>query len=495
MSVKISDLTNIATDPSTDSIEVSRDNGDGTFSSYKTSMPLKGYIGMISYFAGNQNDPKFLLCDGSEYSSTMYPDLAASGLTQNVSVPGGVEGSTFLEYASVSGDAAFGTTEPLKSVRYDSNRYLVSSGGSGDYRSALINIDSATARAWITFNDSGGVGLLTAIDNTKIFPELDNGTHMPAIALNGSEICSFWVPNDIPTTASGLVTVDVLNFQTISNTGFTANPMDTSYASSGYNAFYDSVLGEVVILMSDGSVGLYVASTSDFITFTYNTNLMSGAIASLAYAGMSNFDQDGGWIVTANGSPGDLFHFATSSDLKTGVFQQIPVVQGVNSGVDKSPGFFYITNKSRWIIPDCRSSIVFSGDIYFYDPVTNTSEVYTFDQATYGIDFSTTNINRPDMTIVENGAIVTIDSLDKAYYFESAVAPPQIIDFAADGVTYLAEALVEYDSASQNLLVHSGNALQYSARYLINLSSTTAYFLPTVPDAGDAKAYIRALKE
>lgn len=118
MAIKISELTEVQANPETDFLEISRDNGDGTFSSYKSPASVGGdgyMLGEIRYFA---TDPgiDWLRLDGSEIDPVQYPDLAQTAFVKTIN-PGEYVSHTLN---TSTGDATPGQVYNLYSsdIRY-----------------------------------------------------------------------------------------------------------------------------------------------------------------------------------------------------------------------------------------------------------------------------------------------------------------------------------------------------------------------------------------
>lgn len=123
---KISDLAEAVANPDTDHVEISRDNGNGTFSSFKAPAGGGGGVAVgqtLLQIAAQPLDPDYLRLDGGTYPKASYPEIAQYFPTASDWGLGG-SADTTASVGTVSNQFAFALSN-------DGGKMYVSKPGSG----------------------------------------------------------------------------------------------------------------------------------------------------------------------------------------------------------------------------------------------------------------------------------------------------------------------------------------------------------------------------
>jgi hypothetical protein len=433
-------------------------------------------VGEIIYFAGTP-DARYVLCDGSQYSEVMFPELAASGLTPVWSIPGGLESLSFQAinttfFSTDQGDSKIQISE------YAPGKFMVSGIGT-DNRVSLIDTTNGIVKSKMRIRANGAFQDFAQL--VHCIPELAFNGLVPVIAKLSSTMAYFDIPETLTATGNDIV-VDVQNFRSVSANDVTNPPVggiSNSYASTSlFSAFVD---GDIAVIATSGSTAILLTSSDFGATFQFQQDItVVGNIPTNIFGTVD------GTVMIQRDTRFD--YFASYPDLISNTFVSVAVPSGFNLGSRKMA---YNSQLGIWALvhEDGTSQNYDSGTLSFYDPVDNSLSSFT------KVDISGQSENIC-ITSAGNGFLVCDTFTDNIDFYQGAIAPVTFANTVEDSAFPGSRgAYIYFSEATDTVLLGSGPSSRYVATYTTIIGSTDTFFLPFVPSSGDAMPYIRATDE
>ncbi|MEA1079517.1 hypothetical protein [Marinobacter qingdaonensis] len=430
-------------------------------------------IGEILRFSGAEPDAKWRRADGSAYAEAEHPELAASGLSANQSVPGGVESMTFTEYYSGFENSNQGDIR-VRFSKYDANRITVAGN---DKYPTLIDLSDLSKKCRMLLR-SGGTAISNAY-NFHVHHELEQAGYMPGLMSASAGMLAFDVPSTLAPTTS-YVYVDVENYRIVYSTDVVGAPaeMTPAFCKDNLWSFYDG--SQIICVTLSDTYECYIISSDDAgATFTYRAKVPGYDSNKRAYNCVRGSD---GSFVVMTGE--DVRYYASLDDFSAG---NAIVIQILTAYYAAGLQAAYSADLGKWMIVEGSNSLYTTGNVVFYDPATNTTETHLY------ADYAGANV-RAQIVPVSGGFLFYSGFDSKIVYYTSASTPTEMTTASADSAYSNAATTVSYsyfDEANSVYLLSGGSDSKMLQSYVVNIGAITSYFLPNVPDSGDGRAYIR----
>lgn len=492
MAIKISELTETQRNLETDFVEVSRDNGNGTFSSFKSKIGDGYMLGEIRYFLENPGSD-WLKLDGSLLDEVAYPDLANSDFV-NVINPGDyVSHTKTVSNVQVFTEASMLDIKDIRYVQSTDEILFIPSFyilGNAQYENIRI-FDCATGSVrYLTVTVDGAA----LVDNLKFISTTDeyNGNTY-GIYEYQTQLKLFKVTGGIAGKTGNVNLETVADSPSLNND---QNQNDLNLVASTADG--------VIILSEDQTKEVFVSTDSGITFDTVNAEDISKNLGS------------GGLIGEVQIQSGYLFLAGFSISTSEFVFIKITDLIAL---AENGPASQY-TNKGIYISCAPFNQSEASSYSYIGKMVSPTGSVVTKtspQKISILEDFAGSLINTKNffdanmpeepsgVYPVGNGFAFTIDEQNtnvKVFYadYNQGVIT---IDLDASPLTTTNDpvGLCLFSDVSNKLFVfyndeasgYFGNDIGSYNEYDITLSSTLQKFLPLYPKKGGTFAYVKAV--
>jgi len=493
---KISDLIAEDAIPETDFVEISRDNGDSTFSSFKSpvssiggggSTTSGGYmLGEIRYFS-IEPGADWLKLDGSEIDQTQFPELAAQNFTKSVN-PGDYLSHTLNTYDQKIYDNYY--VSGCKDLRYieSSNEILLLHGqyqfeNTINGRSAILDCDTQITRE-ITFNVDG-VQPTSTINFSSTTSDYNGDTF--GIIYYESSTSVFKITGGFA-NKTGVINLEIIAPSPINITspGFIA-----PFASDETNGLMALYYSNTLYLSQDAGMTFSQIDATDI------SNLLEAApVEHLEFANnflyMVEVSTDG---IMMSISVDDVVDLANNGETASNTGNGI-----IYPGYVKQDDTYRYSYKGKFI-SETGSAIVGMSENKISIMPDSDGSILSISNFYNGSFLSNPGSPYP----AGNGFFFTLDKLNSnvSVYYVDANQGIVEIDLAASPATTSNDPIgwCIYSSVSERLFVfyrdsssaYLSASIESFTSYDITLSDTVKRFLPNYPRKGGTFAYVKAV--